>query len=197
MTKEAFNELWNLNYPEAVQISYLFKHCYSDRWFRIHSLPESKRYPENEDEWEIILSRQNEIITDLLGLETNVLLVTGDYDWTDGKAVHTTQGEDVFKRYIFKKLDNIYLHTINAQEFEEVDLYRPVFAEIIWSPKVHDQLLREIAADNVRAFFVSFDKNVIVAPYDGGVDFIMKDVLTKDFYKNKYQHWLSWREDGL
>jgi hypothetical protein len=197
MTKEAFDELWTLNYPEAVQISYLFKHCYADRWFRIHSLPESKRYPENDDEWEIILTRQNEIITDLFGLETNVLLVTGDCDWTDGEAVHITQEMEVFKRYLFKKLDNINLHKINAQEFEEVNLYRPAFAELIWHPKMHDQLLREIAVDNVRAFFVSFDKNIIVAPYDGGVDFIMKDGLTKDFYKNKYRHWLSWREDGL
>src|SRR5688572_11250104 len=123
MTKEAFDELWSLNYPETVQISYLFKHCYSDRWFRIHSLPESKRYPENDDEWGIILARQNEIITDLLGLETDVLLVTGDCDWTDGKAVHITQEIEVFKRYLFKKLDNINLHEINAQEFEEVNLY--------------------------------------------------------------------------
>lgn len=197
MTKEAFEKLWNLNYPEAAQISHLFKHCYSDRWFRIHSLPESKRYPANDGEWEIILARQNEIITDLLGLETSVLLVTGNYDWTDGEAVDITQEIEVFKRYVFKKLDNIDLHKINAQEFEEVDFYRPAFAEIIWRPKMHDQLLREIAVDNVRAFFVSFDKNVIVAPYDGGVDLIMKDVLTKNFYKNKYQHWLSWREDGL
>jgi hypothetical protein len=197
MTKEAFEELWNLIYPEAVQISYLFKHCYSDRWFRIHSLPESKRYAGNDEEWEIILARQNEIITDLLGLETNVLLVTGDYDCADRGAIHITQEEEVFKTYSFKKLDNINLHKINPQEFEEVDLYRPAFAEIIWHPKIHDQLLREIAVDNVRAFFVSFDKNIIVAPYDGGVDFILKDVLTKNFYKNKYRHWLSWREDGF
>jgi hypothetical protein len=65
MTKEDFQNLWTLNYPDTIPISYRFKHDYSDRWFRIHSLPESKRYAENESEWEILLSRQNEIITDL------------------------------------------------------------------------------------------------------------------------------------
>ncbi|MCK6616008.1 MAG: hypothetical protein L6Q51_00020 [Cyclobacteriaceae bacterium] len=61
----------------------------------------------------------------------------------------------------------------------------------------HDWLLREIANDKTRAFFVSFDKNEIVAPYDGGIDFILKDILTKEKYKNKYKQWLSEREDGL
>ena len=74
MTKEDFQKLWTLNYPDTVPISYLFKHDYTDRWFRIHSLPESKRYPEDENEWQVLLSRQNEIITDLFGLETQILI---------------------------------------------------------------------------------------------------------------------------
>ena len=62
--------------------------------------------------------------------------------------------------------------------------------------KTHEQFLREIANDNVRAFFISFGKKVMVAPYDGGVDFVLKDSLTKENYKNKYKQWLSEREDG-
>jgi len=34
----------------------------------------------------------------------------------------------------------------------------------------HEKLFREIATDTIRVFFGSFDKNVIFAPYDGGVD---------------------------
>jgi hypothetical protein len=43
----------------------------------------------------------------------------------------------------------------------------------------------------------SFDRNIIVAPYDGGVDFVLQDVLTKEKYKSKYRQWLSERADGL
>jgi len=44
MNKKDFETLWTLNYPDTVPIAHLFKHDYSDRWFRIHSLPDSKRY---------------------------------------------------------------------------------------------------------------------------------------------------------
>jgi hypothetical protein len=197
MTKEDFQNLWTLNYQDTVPISYLFKHDYSDRWFRIHSLPESKRYADNENDWEILLSRQNEIITDLLGLETPIVIVTGEYNWGDNRQIHVTAEEEIFKPFSFVHLDNIELNKIDPEQYDEPDIYRPAFAQTIWKPNYLDKLLREIANDNTRAFFVSFDKSIIVAPYDGGVDFILKDNQTRDNYKEKYKQWLSEREDGL
>ena len=197
MTKVDFQNLWGLNYPDTVPISYLFKHDYSKRWFRIHSLPESKRYADNENEWEILLSRQNEIITDLFGLETPIVIVTGEYNWSDNRQIHFTDEEEIFKPFSFVRLDNIELNKIHPKQYDEPEIYRPVFAQTIWKPNYHDKLLREIANDNARAFFVSFDKNIIVAPYDGGVDFILKDNQTRDNYKEKYKQWLSESEDGL
>tara|TARA_B110000503_G_C6977965_1_gene342004 strand:+ start:67 stop:660 length:594 start_codon:yes stop_codon:yes gene_type:complete len=197
MNKEDFHKHWNLTYPETVPISHLFKQDYSDRWFRVHSLPESKRYAENDEEWRTLLNRQNQLITDLFGLDTPIFLVTGEYNWGDQRAIHTTDEEEVFKTYSFTRLDNIELFKLDSEEYDEIDIYRPAFAETEWKPNKHDKLLKEIANDNTRAFFVSFDKNIIVAPYDGGVDFVLKDRLIRDFYKEKYKEWLSEREDGL
>lgn len=197
MTKEKFQTLWTLNYPDTVPISYLFRHNYSDRWFRIHNLPDSKRYAEDEDEWTTLLLRQNEIITDLFGLDTPILIVTGEYNWGDNRQIHITEEEEIYKPFSFIRLDNIELNKIDAEQYDKPDIYRPAFAQTIWKPNYHDNLLREIAIGNILAFFVSFDKNVIVAPYDGGIDFVVKDVLTKENYKNKYRQWLSERENGL
>ena len=197
MTKEDFQKLWTLNYPDTVPLSYLFKDDYSDRWFRIHSLPESKRYADNEDEWKIVLSRQNEIITDLFGVDLPILLVTGEYNWGDQRTIHITEEEDIFKPFAFTRLDNVELFKIDSEQYDEPDIYRPAFTQTIWKPNFHNNILKEMATDNIRAFFVSFDKNVIVAPYDGGVDFVLKDKLTKEHYKNKYRQCLSEREDGL
>ncbi|MBL0020567.1 MAG: hypothetical protein IPP17_30075 [Bacteroidetes bacterium] len=121
MTKKDFQNLWTLNYPDTVLISYLFKHEYSDRWFRIHSLPESKRYADNENEWEILLSRQNEIITDLFGLETPIVIVTGEYNWGDNRQNHVTDEEEIFKPFSFVLLDNIELNKIDAEQYDETD----------------------------------------------------------------------------
>ncbi len=197
MTKEEFNNHWTKTFPKTNPISHLFKHDYSERWFRIHSLPESKRYAANDADWEILLSRQNEIITDLFGVDNTLLLVTGDYDLEDQKTIHVTDDEEIFKPFSFVRLDNIELNKIDAERYDESDIYRPAFAQTIWKPNYHDKLLREIANDNTRAFFVSFEKNVIVAPYDGGVDFVLKDSSTREKYQIKYKQWLSEREDGL
>ncbi len=197
MTKQEFQKYWTLNYLDNIPLSHLLRQEYSDRWFRIHSLPESKRYAENDKEFEIILNRQNEIITDIFGLETNILLVTGEYNWGDNKAIHITDEQEIYKTYSFTRLDNIDLYKFNSEDYDEFDIYRPAFTETTWSLNKHDKILLEIAEDKTRAFFMSFEKNVIVAPYDGGVDFILKDNLSKEFYKNKYIHWLSEREDGL
>lgn len=197
MTQEEFYKLWTLNYSNTVPISYLFKYDYSDRWFRIHSLPESKRYADDDADWEILLSRQNEIITDLFGVDTPILLVTGEYNGRDQRTSYITDEEEIFKSFAFTRLDNIELSKIDSEKYDELDIYRPAFTTTVWKPNYHDNILREIATDKIRAFFVSFDKNVIVAPYDGGVDFVLKDSFTKEHYKNKYGQWLSEREDGL
>ncbi|MCX6318583.1 MAG: hypothetical protein NTW29_14920 [Bacteroidetes bacterium] len=197
MTKEEFQKLWSLHYPDTVPISYLFRHDYSDRWFRIHSLPESKRYAEDDQELEIIISRQNEIISDLFGPETPIYIVTGDYNWGDKSTTHITEETEILKPYSFVRLDNIELNKIDAEQYEESEIYRPAFAQTIWKINYHDNLLREIANDNIRVIFVSFEKKVLVVPYDGGVDFVLKDVTTKEAFKRKYREWLSKREDGL
>lgn len=195
MTKENFDNYWTSTYPKTVPLSHLFRHHYGERWFRIHSLPKSKRYPDNSDDWTILLKRQNKIITDLFGENAEVLLITGEYNWGQRKN-YITDEEAVFKPYKFLRLDHIDLFKLNAEEFDEGEIYRPSFAETIWIPHRHDTLLKEIAEDKTRAFFVSIDKEVIIAPYDGGIDFVLKDSDIRAYYKEKYREWLSEREDG-
>ncbi|MFD6971116.1 hypothetical protein [Streptomyces sp. NPDC059949] len=60
--------------PEAHQ----FKHAYADRWVRFHSLPESKRYPEDETEYAIVLDRYNTVLDELFAGD-DVYVVTTDW----------------------------------------------------------------------------------------------------------------------
>lgn len=116
MTQEEFNKLWISNYPETVPISYLFKHDSADRWFRIHSLPDSKRYPDNDEEWELLLKRQNTIITDLFGLDSKVFLLTGEYNWGE-RIPHVVDEDEIFRDYKFSRLDNIDLYKLNSDDY--------------------------------------------------------------------------------
>ena len=77
MTESEFIGYWTREYLEAFQIGHELKWVYPDRWFRIHSLPESKRYAESDSEYQIIFDRQNKLITDLIGDGTEVILSLG------------------------------------------------------------------------------------------------------------------------
>lgn len=75
MTKEEFQRFRTEDYPETPPINYLFKHHLKSRRLRIHSLPESKRYAETKEERAILLHRQNAIIDDLVGQNTEIKIV--------------------------------------------------------------------------------------------------------------------------
>jgi hypothetical protein len=198
MTADQFKEFWESNYPETIPISHFFKHDYPDRWFRIHSLPESKRYAEDKQEWNILLHRQNTIITDLLGNGVPFFIVTGDYSYSNSTDVSTfLNAETALKRLAFFPLYTIDMNKLNPAEYEKGTIYRPVIAKETWTPGTFNSLLKNIANDNLRAFFIGVHQECLIAPYDGGIDLILKDKSKKEFYKSKYQEWLSKREDGL
>jgi len=196
MTKEEFYIYWNSMFSKTLPISYLFKHDYPYRWFRIHSLPKSKRYAENELEWDILLKRQNQIISDLFGENAEILIVTGEHNWGEIKN-HITDEEEIFKPYNFVKLDSIELFILNSKDYDEDEIYKPAFAESIWKSQKFDDLLRLIANEQTIAFFICIKKNIIIAPYDGGIDIVLENTKTRDIYKEKYKDWLSQREDGF
>ena len=197
MTKNEFDIFWTTNYPRTIPLTYCFKHDYPERWFRIHSLPESKRYAESNEEWEFLLSRQNEIIADLLGDNTPILLVTGEYYLEDQTTFNLPGSEHSLSGSSFIILNSIDLYKLHPDEFEEGQIFIPMFCNQIWNAKQFDKLLIDIAQDKLRAFFVSIENKCIIAPYDGGIDFIVTDIKTRDFYKNKYKSWLSSRTDGM
>jgi hypothetical protein len=197
MTAEVFNLFWAANYPETIPIPHYFRHDYPDRWFRIHSLPQSKRYADNDQEWDILLSRQNQIITDLIGENANFLLVTGEHKHEDYTELHPIAKVDSIVQIPFVLLDKMDLNKISPDEYEPGAFYYPMCSEQTWIPRKFDDLLREIADDKLRVIFISIDNELMIAPYDGGVDFILKNSETRDSYKQKYADWLSERQDGL
>lgn len=50
------------NAPERIED---FKHRFPDRWVRFHSLPDSRRYPETEDEYAIVFGRHHTVLDEL------------------------------------------------------------------------------------------------------------------------------------
>jgi hypothetical protein len=168
---------WNTLYPQTPPIAYLFKQRLANRWARIHSLPKSKRYAETKEERAEILRRQNTIIHQLIGKDTEIRVVSL---WMN----------DDNPLFTMRQMDRLGMIAL-AEHETEYDLYTYVTD---WEPP-DDILLTMIADDAMRAFLIGPD--CLIAPYDGGMDVILKDPYTTWEFKRKYKDWLSPREDGL
>ncbi len=193
MTETEFIDYWNKEYPEVYPINHELKWMYPDRWFRIHSLPESKRYADSTDEYKIILDRQNQLINDLIGEESEVAISFGLYtnDITNDSYKELTDfGE-------FLKVLTIDLHKERPEEYED-EMYFDIYVKTEkWKNGNRDEILKAIADDEIRAMFVSTSRKCVIAPYDGGVDVIVDSTEKRDRLKAKYKDWLSDREDGM
>ena len=193
MIESEFINYWNKEYPESFPINHELKWYYPDRWFRIHSLPESKRYADSDDEYKIILDRQNKLINDLLGQESEVAISFGLYTneiTNDNYKELTDFGE-------FLKVLTIDLHKERPEEYED-EMYFDIYVKTEkWESGKRDKILKAIADDEIRAMFVSPSNRCIIAPYDGGVDVIVNSTEKRDNLKAKYKDWLSDREDGM
>lgn len=196
---KTFEQQWNNNFPNKVPIPYVFKFYFSESWFRIHSLPKSKRYADTKAEELLLLERQNQIITDCLGLYTPVYLVTGNYFIPD----YSLSEHDVRKSISYKltQSPSLHLHQIDPEYFDDGDenniYFIPLYTQIVWEPNQHNDLLLKIANDEIEAFLISFEKKLIVAPYDGGIDFIIEDRNLRDSLYRKYYDWLPSQNNGL
>jgi hypothetical protein len=193
-----FQQYWAENFPNTPPINHLFKHNLSEKWLRIHSLPEAKRYAETEEEWAILFERQHTLFQDLMPQHETFYLLLGLY--SQGEKIYDTsifQDYDFFKTLTFNELEKTDLYKMSGDWYDEGMFYTPYFAEVKNNPNDFDTILKAIANDEIRVFFLNSKNNCIIAPYDGGVDLIFNNHETKDFYRKKYSAWLSEREDGL
>ena len=193
MAESEFIDYWNKEYPESLPINHELKLVYPDRWFRIHSLPESKRYAETEEEYKIILDRQNQLINELIGEESEVAISFGLYR-RDSTNVNYKELTDFGE---FQKVLRIDLQKERPEAYLD-EMYFDIYVKTEkWENGKRDEILKAIADNEIRAMFVSPSKKCVIAPYDGGVDIIVDSTEKRDRLKAKYKNWLSDREDGM
>jgi hypothetical protein len=194
MTPKEFEQYWKLNYPKSLPIGHHLREAYKDRWFRIHGLPESKRYAETEAEYEEILKRHNAVLSDLLGDNGEYVLLTTGYSTTPTPArsysqLGTLDGDS-------KALFSIPKHKLDG----ETDPYYWHFfmSERTWQPKSADELLKLVADNEIsNILFVGVNPGRIYHPYDGGADVILESQSVRNQKRDKYSAWLPRNPHGL
>jgi hypothetical protein len=174
----AFMARWLAKYPDSAPIGHSLKHHFSPRWMRFHSLPNGQRYARSKGESDTILMRQNKIIDSLIPWQAKLEIVLS-------RLEHDC--------HLFQSCN---LMPLGA--FQDVALEVPIQAWLmddVWEPGGLDIILTMVAGDQARAVILGPD--CLIAPYDGGVDVILKDAFTAHALKRQFSDWVSPREDGL
>lgn len=192
--KDKLQAVWRTNFPNCPPVSYLFKTELNKFWFRIHSLPDSKRYAENEQETQEIRRRQNILFDDLIGENEVCFIVQGIFN------------ANPLEKFIeqFPNLENILtqeLQPVPRRSFDNNGEENDLFRIGIGQQKIKFNNLSEVwkaVADWQAAYFFILNPRSkrIFAPYDGGVDTVLESSAKRDEFKEKYQDWLSARADG-
>lgn len=169
-----------------------------DRWFRIHSLPESKRWPSEEAEHAEVLRRHNAVASEVLGEGATCWLVFVTYDIPPVGVESETIPElpcltpgNWSRPLLFRELDE-------TQPGEEELISICHAMEIKWAPGRFDDLIRLVATDRApQVLFAEQERGRVYAPYDGGADLFLESSEQRDDFRVRYRGWLSSHPLGL
>lgn len=189
-----FNTYWRSRFADCPPVASLLREAYRDRWFRIHTLPESKRYPETAAEYAEILRRHNTILTALLARGQTIALLATGYSTT----ADPVPPENIDQRYHpFDFVRSVAMH--EAEEEEEFHSYSHIWLHVHpWQPQSLDPLLTDVADDRVaNVLLVDPQREVLYHPYDGGADVILGTRAERDRWRATYRAWLSQHPSGL
>ncbi|WP_326943699.1 hypothetical protein OG439_27470 [Amycolatopsis sp. NBC_01307] len=185
--------LWRRQWPGCPPLADHLKRAYDDRWLRFHSLPGSKRYPDTDSEYDIVLHRYNTVLDELFHGQ-DVRIVTTD--WSDASEPPALSAQH--------RLWNPGAHhwmSVRTDE-EETDPDFITHTHLYtsrkpWRPGLVDGLLRAAADEatvGVMIASLSFDR--IHHPYDGGADVLLPTTGEREIFKHSHADWLSEHPSG-
>ena len=164
------------------------------RWVRFHSLPESKRYPDGEDEYATLLARHNTVLASLTHAGETLALLTSGYSDT---AEPTRNGLLLTLDPQASPWRSVAMHE-HTDDFDEPTFFHVFASRHRWLPGGFDSIVRRVADDAVaNVMIVPLDCRRLLHPYDGGMDVILDSPVTRDALKASFPDWLSDRDDGL
>jgi hypothetical protein len=190
----AIDEFWDQYFPEVPPVAHLFRNLLSDRWIRIDSLPDSKRYAESEGESQTILSRYNAVV-DELATNRSIVLVTTTFSASrdperDSALVDLDPGAEHWQ--------TLPMHLLADDDPNDPNYWHLFASQRPWHSGALDQIFK-LAADNAisNVFLLSPEDSWLFHPYDGGADIILSSVAQRDAFGQRYADWLSPRQDSL
>lgn len=187
---------WDREFQDCPPLGFRLRALIPDRWVRFHSLPESKRYPEDEEEYQILLERHNTILGNLTRQSPRVVLVTTGYSETPEPVRRDAEVEALDPNARLWR--TVPTHTAAPDYFDAPTYWHLFASEWEWRPELFDQLIRLVAADAIaNVLIVEPECRWVLHPYDGGMDVIAETPARRTSLRSAHKDWLSASRDGL
>jgi hypothetical protein len=186
MNASLIAQSWKCAFEGALPAGFLLRKHFPDRWLRVHSLPDARRYPSCATEYEEILNRHNTVASYVLGEGSKCSLFIArfgeSHEWPDATFLPL--------------VGDIPSHAIASGDPDEPIQFFGL--QVTWHRSVFDKLICAAADDKTGPIlFANTATQTIYAPYDGGADLFFSSPTAIELAKLKFHPWLSAREDGL
>lgn len=159
------------------------RNSHPESWFRIHSLPDSKRYPETETEWTILIDRHRKLSNKVLGNNA------------DCRIHYYLFADEDFPSHLDPELD--WRSSLVLTDYDDEKIYVKT-AAACWN---FDAFLPwiKLRSDDVLAWlsFHSLNTDSIYSPYDGGADVFSDDHDFLNEIRTEFSSWKSKHPAGL
>ena len=183
---------------QTFPMAHLMREAFPQHWIRIHSLPESKRYPESDGERQIIFERYSEFGSLLLGKGAPCLIIRSQFVRLPSDAKSLPELDWVRADRppeLMPELDWAPIHRVRDEEDEAWDSW---VAHTTWDATAFRALLSEIAEDRrAHIAFLSEVTDCIFIPYDGGADGFSFDTTLLQRLSQEFAPWRSALASGL
>ncbi|WP_345422078.1 DUF3885 domain-containing protein [Halioxenophilus aromaticivorans] len=190
---EELARFWNSEFDNFAPEAHNLKHEFKSRWVRFHSLPESKRYPENEDEYLEVLRRHNIVLKELCGNRKKVFVVLPEYS---EKSVPSQPQPETLKLFSGSEP---WCTLVQHEDDDDYESYWHLHvSEVEFTGSELNSLFRMVANDEVgNIMIICPSKRIVFHPYDGGADIVLPSPQERDLLKKQHREWLSSHPEGF
>ncbi|MFX1682215.1 hypothetical protein PV762_23610 [Mitsuaria sp. CC2] len=186
-------QAWLNRFGDALPAGHLCRQSsLADRWLRIHSLPESKRYPDDDAQLAEVLRRQNAVASELLGEGALCLLFFAC--WSGGPEAARLARKQTWLQTVGGMPELV----LTAEESDDGDQMAFLAQPVTWHPGAFDRLIADRANDRTwPLLFANLHRGSIYAPYDGGADLFYPSSEDVDPARSRHRDWLPTRASGM
>ena len=195
--RPAFELFWKQRFGEVPPLGHELREAFTHRWFRIHSLPGSKRYAEAAEEYETMLMRHAAVADAVLGPGAVCWLSLFVSDFPDEPALIAPQRADAAKLGLAEAYTGLDHGAYRPGEDGPVP-FRVFAGQSIWDSASFTPWLRAVADDDIDGLiWTNAMTGAVYAPYDGGADLILPSAEDRVKFAKQFQFWRSDRDNGL